>query len=198
MISGLQPYSLILIAVMPNPRDMEIARLLGWYRIPMRFAPKVVDVDFMAFYQPSSFPPPEGGRINYLASVKGHELTSRGELFREDCPPERMNEEYFKIQLGSLSPLDQPIESGKWKRLTFLYTTGEYLLHAKTIQDLVVHSEERAILWQTLRERQQDNAGLYSTPGQELELDPQVATWLGMIYQSNINDPRGGSNGTPD
>ncbi len=57
MIPGLQPYSLILIAVMPNPRDLDIARLLGWYRIPLRFAPKVVDVDFMAFYQPGIFPP---------------------------------------------------------------------------------------------------------------------------------------------
>ncbi len=198
MIPELHSYSLILIAVMPNPRDMEIARLLGWYRIPMRFAPKVVDVDFLAFYQTSSFPSPEGGRINYLAKVKGHELTSRGELFRDDCPPERINEEYYKIQLGSLFPLEQPIEFGKWKRLTFLYTTGEYLTHAKTIQDLVVHSEERAILWQTLRERQHDNAGLYTTPKQELELDPQVATWLGMIYQTNIIDPHGGSNGAPD
>jgi hypothetical protein len=190
MIPGLQPYSLILIAVMPNPRDLDIVRLLGWYRIPLRFAPKVVDVDFLAFYQPGIFPPPEGGRINYLASVKGHELTTRGELFHEDCPPVRVNEEYYKIQLGPLSPLDKPIESGHWKRITFLYTTGEYLTHAATIQDLVVHSEERALLWQTLRDRQQDSTGLYSTPAQEIELDPQVAAWLGMLYQHGDSSSR--------
>ena len=72
----LKPYSLILVCVMPSIRDMEIARLLGWYRIPFRTAPKVVDVDFLAFYQTSIFPLPEGGRINYIAAVKGNELTT--------------------------------------------------------------------------------------------------------------------------
>ena len=42
--------ALILVALVPNPRDMEIAGLLGWYRIPLRKAPKVVNVDFIAFY----------------------------------------------------------------------------------------------------------------------------------------------------
>jgi len=192
MIPGLQPYSLILIAVLPNPRDLDIARLLGWYRIPLRSAPKVVDVDYLAFYQTGAFPPPDGGRINYLARVNGHELTTRGELFREDCPQERVNEEYFKIQIGGLEALNSPIESGHWKRLTFLYTTGEYLQNAKTISDLVVHSEERATLWQSLRERQQDSLGIYSTPRQEMELDPQVAAWLGYFVLQNDKSIREG------
>jgi hypothetical protein len=198
MISGLKPYSLILIAVMPNPRDLNIARLLGWYRIPLRSAPKVVDVDFLAFYQPGVFPPPEGGRINYLAKVMGHELTTRGDLFKDDCPPERRNEEYYKVQIGSLEQLDNPIESGSWKRITFLYTTGEYLLNARTIADVVVHSEERATLWQSLRERQRDTSGLYTTTEQEIRLDPQVAAWLGYFLHSTETQGPGGNNGALD
>ena len=31
---ALQPTSLVLVAVVNDPRDLEIARLLGWYRIP--------------------------------------------------------------------------------------------------------------------------------------------------------------------
>ena len=27
---------LVLVAVMPNQRDLEIARVLGWYRIPLK------------------------------------------------------------------------------------------------------------------------------------------------------------------
>ena len=61
---------------MPTPRDIEIARLLGWYRIPLRTAPKVVAVDYLAFYQPSSFGE-SGGQIEFVASVHGHELTTR-------------------------------------------------------------------------------------------------------------------------
>ena len=51
----ISPTSLILVAVLPTPRDLEIARVLGWYRIPFRTAPKVVAVDYLAFYQPGSF-----------------------------------------------------------------------------------------------------------------------------------------------
>ena len=49
------PEALILVAVLNDPRDMEIVRLLGWYRIPLRTAPKVVAVDYIAFYQTSAF-----------------------------------------------------------------------------------------------------------------------------------------------
>ena len=49
------PEALILVAVMPNPRDLEISRLLGWYRIPYRSAPKTISVDYIAFYQTAEF-----------------------------------------------------------------------------------------------------------------------------------------------
>ena len=68
---------------MPTPRDMEIARLLGWYRIPLRTAPKVVAVDYLAFYQPLSFGD-SGGQIEFVASVRGHELTTRRELLQDE------------------------------------------------------------------------------------------------------------------
>ena len=78
------PYALILVGVIPAPRDLEITRLLGWYRIPYRFAPKVVQVDYLAFYQPSSFEKGHDGRIEYFAEVRGVELTTRGELIKEE------------------------------------------------------------------------------------------------------------------
>lgn len=181
MLVDLKPYSLILVCVMPSVRDMEIARLLGWYRIPFRTAPKVVDVDFLAFYQPSVFPAPEGGRINYLAQVKGHELTTRAELLHDEPDHPRAHEEYYKIQIGPLSSLDQPVEADNWKRITFLYTTGEYLIQARMIHDLVVHSEERAVLWKSLREREMNATGGYLDPAIE-ELDPHITEWLGYLY----------------
>ncbi len=49
------PTDLVLIAVLNNRRDFEVIRLLGWYRIPLRFAPKIVDVDAIAFYQTARF-----------------------------------------------------------------------------------------------------------------------------------------------
>ena len=124
--------SLVLVAVMNDPRNLEIARLLGWYRIPLRSAPKVVAVDFIAFYQTAAFGD-ERWRIQYIAPVKGHELTTRSELLQDEPDHPHARQEYFKIQLGALQPLEQPIMAEGWRRITFFYTTGEHLLSAHTL-----------------------------------------------------------------
>ena len=168
----LSPTSLILVCLLPTPRDMEIARLLGWYRIPLRTAPKVVAVDYLAFYQPSAFAE-RGGQIEFVAKVNGHELTTRGELLRDETDHPRAKEEYYKIQIGGLEKLSQPISADKWKRLTFLYSTGEYLLNAKTLNDLVVAGDERQVLWRSLRERA-ENDQLYKTNLPETDIPPEI------------------------
>lgn len=168
----LQPTSLILVCLLPTPRDMEIARLLGWYRIPLRTAPKVVAVDYLAFYQPSTFGQ-RSGQIEFVSEVRGHELTTRGELLKDEAHHPRAKEEYYKIQLGSLEKLSRPITADKWKRLTFLYTTGEYLLKAKTLNDLVVDGDERQVLWKSLRERA-ENEQIYKTDLPEVDIPPEV------------------------
>ncbi len=143
---------LILVALMPSQRDLEIARVLGWYRIPYGKAPKTVAVDRVAFYQTARFGA-EKWAINYTAPVLGHELVTRAELLRAEPDHPRANEQYFKLQLGPLERLPRPIPSLKWRRITFLYTTGERLLNATEINDLIVDSEERELLWQALKER---------------------------------------------
>ena len=168
----LKPTDLILVCLIPTPRDMEIARLLGWYRIPLKTAPKVVSVDYLAFYQPASFGE-RGGQVEYIAQVRGHELTTRGELLKDESDHPRAKEEYFKIQLGGLEKLQEPIHTDKWKRLTFLYSTGEYLLNAKTLNDLVVEGEERNMLWKSLRERA-ENEQLYKVDLPEADIPPEV------------------------
>src|SRR5512136_2268423 len=111
------PTSLILVCVLPSPRDLEIARLLGWYRIPFRSAPKVVTVDYLAFYQPGSFGD-LSGRIEWMAPVRGHELATRAELLRDEPDHPRAREEYFKIQIGPLEHLPRPILTESWRRIT--------------------------------------------------------------------------------
>lgn len=168
----ISPSSLVLVCFLPTPRDLEIARLLGWYRIPLRTAPKVVAVDYLAFYQPSAFGE-RGGQIEFIAEVRGHELTSRAELLKDEAEHPRAKEEYYKIQIDGLEKLKETIVSDKWKRITFLYTTGEYLLKAKTLNDLVVDGDERQILWRSLRERA-ENEQLYKTNLPEADIPPDV------------------------
>lgn len=148
---------LILVAILPNPKDLEIARMLGWYRIPMKSAPKVIAVDYLAFYQTGAFGSENRWAIKLFTPVKGFELTTRAALFRDAPDHPRANEEYFKIQIGDLCALDQPILADKWRRITFFYTTGLSLKNASSVRDLVVSGEERLLLWNKLRERMEQD-----------------------------------------
>lgn len=171
--------ALILVAILPDRRDLEIARLLGWYRVPLRFAPKVVDVDYLAFYQTGSFGVEHRWRIENLAEVRGYEMTTRADLFRDQPDHPRAREEYYKIQLGPLQTLSKPILAGRWKRVTFLYTTGELLQQAETINDLVVGQEDRALLWRSLRERAMHSSQYRAEELPEFPLDPLLMAMLG-------------------
>jgi len=168
----LSPTSLVLVCLLPAPRDLEIARLLGWYRIPLKSAPKVVAVDYFAFYQAGNFGE-QGAQVQYVAEVKGHELITRSEPLRDDPDHPRAHEEYCKIQISALEKLSQLVKAEIWRRITFLFTTGEYLLNAKTVNDLVVQGEERQLLWRSLRERAVSGQ-LYHANLPELDVDPQV------------------------
>ncbi len=150
--SYLSPDALILIAIIPTPQDLQVARILGWYRIPSRTAPRILNVDYLAFYQPAAFQD-RRWRIEFLAPVLGHELTTRAELLQDEIDHPRADEEYFKVQLGPVKSLVHPIRAGDWKRFTFLYTTGEYFQGAKILTDLTVAPAERRRLWKALRER---------------------------------------------
>ena len=157
---------LILVAILPNPKDLDIARVFGWYRIPLKSAPKVIAVDYLAFYQTGSFGEDYRWKINLIAPVKGHELTTRNSLLKNAPNHPRAKEEYFKIQIGQLIQLDKPIIADQWRRITFFYTTGNLLKSALTIRDLVVTGEERFVLWKNLRERM-ENTNLDDSPEQD-------------------------------
>ncbi len=86
--------------------------MLGWYRIPLKSAPKTVTVDRLAFCQRAKFSV-EKWAINYVAPVKGHEMTARAELLRTQPNHPRASGQYYKIQLGPLVRLSHPIPSCK-------------------------------------------------------------------------------------
>ncbi|MDT8899422.1 hypothetical protein QYE77_14245 [Thermanaerothrix sp. 4228-RoL] len=177
------PTALVLVAVVPSPRDLEIARVLGWYRIPLKSAPKVIAVDYLAFYQTAAFSPDERWRINYISPVYGHELTWRRELLRDEPNHPRADEEYYKIQIGPLQRLPQPIVAENWRRLTFLYTTGELLSRAHRLQDLALEGEERVLVWRSLRERaaHQHTYNAATLPEGISNLDAVMLEFLGLI-----------------
>lgn len=166
--------SLLLVGYMPSLKDFEIARMLGWYRIPLRFAPKIIDVDYFAFYQGSNFGEEYRWKIEYFAEYRGHELTTRGDLLRDEGNHPRAREEYYKVQLGPLVRIPAPIKSEKWKRITFLFTTGELLNRARIVNDLVISSEGKEVLWKVLKERNLSKLGYSPTEIDNFQLDPSI------------------------
>jgi hypothetical protein len=149
----IQDDDLVLVAVVREPRDLEIARLLGWYRIPLATAPKTLRVDWLAFFQTGAF---GEGRwsIRSVAPVRGYELRRRDELFLDEPDHPRASDPYYRIDLGPLQTLMRPVKAQRWRRVTFLYTTGERLLTATDLRDLSVpltKTDDR--LWRLLRDR---------------------------------------------
>ncbi len=173
--------ALVLVAILPARRDLEIARLLGWYRIPLRRAPKVINIDALAFYQTGDFGPEHRWQIEHFSEVRGHELTTRQELFRDEPEHPRAHDEYYKLALGPLQTLPQPIPAGRWRRITFLYTTGDLFPSARTINDLVVRSEDRQGLWRSLRERALQGGEYRPEELPEIAIDPALLALLGQL-----------------
>ena len=173
--------ALILVAILPSLRDFEIARLLGWYRIPLRMAPKIVDVDYLAFYQTGSFADKHRWMIEHFAEVRGHELTTRVALLREEPDHPRAKEEYYKIQIGAIQKMDPSIPAGKWKRITFFYTLGSLINQASVINDLVVKSEDRDLLWKCLRERNRSYATHSRADQMELFSEEELLSILSQL-----------------
>ena len=172
--------ALILVAILPNQRDFDIARLFGWYRIPLKTAPKVISVDYLAFYQTKALGDGERWQIAYVAEILGHELVSRRDLIRDEPDHPRAHEEYFKIQIGPLQKLAKPVPAKDWKRITFFYTTGEQFKMAQTINDLVVRAQdEREVLWHSLRERALKANEYRAGDLPDSILDPAILALLG-------------------
>jgi hypothetical protein len=125
----------VLVCLINRPRDLEIARWDHWYRIPVKHAPSDYLADYLAFYLTEAFGD-EKWAIHEYAEVRGHELVRRGDLFPDQPNHPRADELYYKMQLGPLERLPRPIPSLKWRRLTFIETTGDRLMHALEIGEL--------------------------------------------------------------
>ncbi len=161
------PEDRVLVAYVPQPSDFDIIRRDGWYRIPQRFAPKGIHAEYLAFYFGSRF----GGEkwaIHYYASRVGHELVRRRDLLPDQPDHPRADDIYYKVQLGPLQKLSQPIVSLRWRRVTFLHTTWDRFRDATEINDLFIEGGPYVDrLYATLKER-----GIYAERNYHVDYRP--------------------------
>ena len=144
-----KPAKTALVAILKEQRDLVFARERHWYRIPVKSAPRCVRdlaVKQVAFYFPKTF-----GELAYsvrvYAPVLHIRIVKRKELIPEEILDERSEQDYFKIELGSLQMLPVPIPSKRQRRVVFIETTPARLFHADELNDLYHESPLEEELW---------------------------------------------------
>jgi hypothetical protein len=143
----------VLVAVLNNGEDLRRAASEGWYRIPQRSAPRRIGADYLAFYQTGAFKPqPEAQTITFYAPTRRYRLLTRRELLPAEPDHPHADEYYFRIEIGPLQRLQAPVASATMRRITFIHTTLDRLLHAQDARELYVHDDPFETLWNALRE----------------------------------------------
>lgn len=151
------PADRVLVAVMNNRRDFEIARDEGWYRIPAKHAPpSTTEAAVLAFYFTKAFGE-EGWAIHWYAPVHGHELVRRRDLLPGEAGHPRADELYYKMQLGPLVRLEPPIPSLRWRRIAFIETTWDRFAAAREVRDLLAPGTDGRFV--TLMEAEWEDLG---------------------------------------
>jgi len=150
------PDDRVLVAVMNNLEDWERIQDEHWYRIPVKHAPEPVpNIDIIAFYFTKIFGDDKWA-IHYYAKVKGHELLTRRDLIPSQPHHKRANRWYYRLELGPLQHKIPPIISDSWRRVTFIFTTGDRFEAATEISDLFRDESTAGYSFVTLRERGKD------------------------------------------
>lgn len=145
------PDAAVLVAVINDPLDFARARDEGWYRIPLARAPRQIAAEYVAFYLTAAFEPGERWSVRWIAAVRGYRLATRRELIPDEPAHVRAADRYYRVDLGPLVALPEPIPSRRLRRITFIHTTWARLAAAKEINDLWVRTPARERLWRALQ-----------------------------------------------
>jgi hypothetical protein len=140
----------VLVVVMNNARDWEIACTEGWYRIPEKRAPRQIAAEYLAFYFTRPFGP-LAWAVHYIAPILHYRRARRDELLPDESDHPRAQDWYYCIEVGPVKLLPRPIPSQRLRRLTFLPTTLDRLLSAEEINDLWVREGLEQRLWEALK-----------------------------------------------
>jgi hypothetical protein len=146
------PDDRILVAIMNNRRDWALVENEGWYRVPVKHAPPgAPDFDWLAFYFTKAFKD-DRWAIHYYAPVEGHELVTRRDLIPSEPDHPRAGNWYYALQVGPLEHKLPPIVSSRWRRVTFIVTSGDRFMEALEINDLFVQESPVGQLYVRLKE----------------------------------------------
>jgi hypothetical protein len=92
------------------------------------------------------------GPLRYYAPIHGHELLTRRDLIPSEPEHARAGNWYYAFQLGPLEHKLPPIVSARWRRVTFIVTSGDRFMAAAEINDLFEQESPAGQLYVRLKE----------------------------------------------
>ena len=144
----------VLVAVMNNHRDLEIARTQRWYRIPVKSANRYIrdleQMQYLAFYQTRIFER-DAFAVNYYAEIERMSTVPRIELLPDEAGHQNAEALYYKLEISPLQRLSQPIPIKRPRRVTFIKTTLAKFSMAQEINDLFHTSPIEDLMWEALK-----------------------------------------------
>ena len=147
--------SRVLVAYLPNVADLTRAEQDGWYRIRSRDTANRLrgglgSFEYLAFYQPKNFGE-EKYCVRRFARIRKLTQVPRIELIPHEPDHSRAQELYYKVDLGPVQVLDQPVVSDRARRILFVPTYWAKLRAAREFNELFVGSYLEELLYKQMR-----------------------------------------------
>lgn len=144
----------LLVGIINNVSDLEIARDKHWYRIPVISVNKLLrkrwPPRWIAFYLSGKIKN-NAFMIKHYARISGIKIVTRKTLFPHENINSKTNNRYYKISFNELLTLPKPILSRRWRRIIFIQTTFNKFQNAVEINDLFDGSTLEDKLWAELK-----------------------------------------------
>ena len=154
MTTSNYPSPEVLVAIMNNQRDLEIARTQALVSAFLSTMPIGLSrISNRCNTSHSTKPRILKGMavpVNYYAEIERISTARRIELLPDEAGNQNAEVLYYKLEISPLQRLSQPIPS-KPRRITFITTTLAKFWRAQEINDLFHTSPIEDLMWEELR-----------------------------------------------
>lgn len=145
----------VLVAIVNEWDDLNRVLAGGWYRVPVKTAPRDWPPAWLAFYQTKEFGD-EAYQVKYYGEVANIEVVPRHDLLPNEPANPKSDDLYYCVRLKEVKDLKPPIYSARPRRLVFVPTTWQKFSTARAINDLFADSPMEDRLWQELQQQRID------------------------------------------
>ncbi len=131
------PEDRVLVGVINTKRDLALARDEHWYRIPQEKMKRGIYTEYVAFFLSGAVFKDLSGSIAYYARYTGGlELLRRRDLIPKQPDHARADRVYYRLSIGELQTKEPPIRNEENYKISFIFTTWDRFVSARTIRDL--------------------------------------------------------------